>query len=85
MKTKYDAAIEEKIYFQSQLYDERMNSKVIAQENLDFKQGLVEKLKKQQELDYGGKDGKMTALAINNLAQSLESIKRISKELNHVE
>ena len=37
LKKKYDYVYEEKIYFQTQLYDERMNSKVIAQENLDFK------------------------------------------------
>ena len=48
---------------------------------MDFKHGLVEKLKKQQDNNYG-QDGQMTALAIDNLAQSLESIKRVSRELN---
>lgn len=48
LKLKYDAAIEQKIYFQTQLYDERLNSRVVAQENIEFKNNLIDQLRKQQ-------------------------------------
>lgn len=58
------------------------------QENVDFKQGLVEKLRKQQDEsnDYNDKvKDKMSAIAIEQLAQSLESVKRIGRECLEVE
>lgn len=37
------------MYFQDQLYEERLNTKAITEENIHFKEGLVEKMKKQIE------------------------------------
>ena len=64
-----------------------MQNKVIVQENVDFKQGLVEQLKKQTESIVEGESSgqQMTVAAISNLAQSLESVKRLGKELNEIE